>query len=713
MNSAYIKRNYNEYHINREISWLHFNARVLQEAIDPTTPLIERIKFLGIFSNNRDEFFRVRVASLNRMLKLPLKRFSPKDDPRTVLNQIKEIVAAQEKVFTQTYHNIVKELARKNIFIINEHKLDEEQGKFIKKFYQEELRQYLFPIMLDNFHQLTSIKDGSIYLAIELKNKAEQTEPNYALIKVPQRSLSRFVILPKKGEKNYIILLDDVIRYCLDEIFSMFGYDSFDAYTIKITRDAELDIDDDVSKSFLEKMSDSLKQRKKGIPVRFVYDEDIPKRLLKRITKKLKISDEDNMRSGGRYHNFKDFMNFPKVGSDDLFYPPFPRLNHKDLAPKQSIIKLLSEKDIMLHFPYQSFQYIIDLLREASIDPKVTDIKMTFYRAAKYSNVVNALVNAARNGKKVTVFLEIQARFDEEANITLAGKLHDEGVKIIPTIPGYKVHCKLISITRIEDDNEVFYANISTGNFNESTANVYADESLLTANQEISSEVNKVFELFEARYNPPTFKHLIVSPFQSRNFFMRVLDKEIAHAKQGKEAWAIIKINSLVDKKMVTKLYQASQAGVKIKMIVRGICTLMSGIKGLSDNIEVISIVDRFLEHSRIFIFCNGGDNRYYIGSSDWMPRNLDHRIEVTTPVFDPSIQKELRDIVTIQLGDNTKARISGENFVNRYRDTGDQERTRAQFELYYYFRKKLEENTPEVKDMQEVKENQLSEKSF
>ncbi|MCB0804849.1 MAG: polyphosphate kinase 1 [Bacteroidales bacterium] len=693
MSREKLKINYNEYHINREISWLHFNARVLQEAIDPTTPLIERVKFLGIFSNNRDEFFRVRVASLNRLLKLPLKRISGKDDPTLVISQIKEIVAEQEKVFTQTYHNIVRELARKKIYIINERRLDEEQGRFIKQFYQEELRQYLFPIMLDNFQQLTSIKDGSIYLAVELKRSADPENRNYALIKVPQKSLSRFVILPQRDNKHYLILLDDVIRFCLAEIFSMFGYDTFEAYTIKVTRDAELEIEDDVSKSFLEKMSDSLKQRKKGVPVRFVYDEDIPKKLLKRITKKLKISEEDNMRSGGRYHNFKDFMSFPKVGPPDLFYPPFPPLDHPEITHKQSIIKKLREKDIMFHFPYQSFQYIIDFLREASIDPQVREIKMTFYRAAKYSNVVNALVNAARNGKKVTVFLEIQARFDEEANITLAGKLHDEGVKIIPTIPGYKVHSKLIYISRMEDEKEVHYANISTGNFNESTAKVYADESLLTANQEIAGEVNKVFELFETRYHPPTFRHLIVSPFQSRNFFTRMLEKEIANARKGEEAWAIIKINNLVDKKMVTRLYQASQAGVKISMIVRGICTLIPGVKGLSENIRVVSIVDRFLEHSRIFIFCNGGENRYYIGSSDWMPRNLDHRIEVTTPVFDPAIQKELFDIVTIQLKDNTKARVSGENFVNRYLETGDQERTRAQFELYYYLKEKLEDS--------------------
>jgi polyphosphate kinase len=682
-----------EYLINREISWLHFNARVLQESIDPNTPLIERIKFLGIFSNNRDEFFRVRVASLARLAKLSREELKEKEDPRIILNQIKSMVEQQEKVFTETYLTIVSELADEGIFIINDKELDEEQGRFVKQFYQEELRQYLFPMMLQDFQKITSIKDGSIYLAVELKSSDGKLKENFALIKVPQKSLSRFLKLPKKGENHYIILLDDVIRYCLEDIFAIFGYDIFDAYTIKITRDAELDIDEDISKSFLEKMSDSVKQRKKGIPVRFVYDAKIPERFLKKITKKLKISEEDSLRGGGRYHNFKDFMSFPKIGPAKLFYPVFPPLKHKDIPPNTSIIKIMKQKDIMLHFPYQSFQYIIDFLREASIDPKVTEIKMTFYRAAKYSNAVNALVNAARNGKKVTVFLEIQARFDEEANINLAGKLHEEGVKIVPTIPGYKVHCKLICVKRLEDEKIVYYANISTGNFNESTAQVYADESLLTANQEIAMEVDNVFRLFESRYYHPEFKNLIVSPFHTRKFFIDMLENEINNAKAGKEAWAIIKINSIVDKKIAAKLYEASQAGVKLRMIVRGICVLIQGIDGISENIEIISIVDRFLEHSRVFVFCNNNNNQYYIGSSDWMPRNLDNRVEVITPVYNPEIKKELWDILQIQLKDNCKARISGADFTNEYRKTESKQVKRAQFEIYSFFKKKSEKN--------------------
>ncbi|MBN2172559.1 MAG: polyphosphate kinase 1 [Bacteroidales bacterium] len=692
MASTLTEKSISQYIINREISWLHFNERVLQEAIDPDTPLIERIKFLGIFSNNRDEFFRVRVASLSRMIKLAKKGIQDKEDPQEVLNEIKKIVTSQEKLFTKTYFEITKELAKNGVHIINEKNLTEEQGNFVKHYYQEQMRQYLFPIMLENFQNIISIKDGSIYLAIELKSSDQKLKDNYALVKIPQKSLSRFLILPDEDDQHYIILMDDVIRYCLEDIFAIFGYDTFNAYTIKITRDAELDIDDDISKSFLEKMSDSLKQRKKGIPVRFVYDAAIPEKFLTRIRKKLKISGEDNMRSGGRYHNFKDFMSFPKIGSKELYYPAFPPLRHKDLLPNQSIIKVMKEKDVILHYPYQSFDYIIDLLREASIDPLVAEIKMTFYRAAKYSNVVNALVNAARNGKKVTVFLEIQARFDEEANIMLAGKLQDEGVKIIPTIPGFKVHCKLISIIRKEEEKDVYYALISTGNFNESTARVYVDYSLMTSNQTIAEEVDMVFKLFESRYTPPEFKTLIVSPFYTRNFFIRSLDREIAHAKAGKDAWVVIKMNSLVDKKMTRKLYQASQAGVKLKLIIRGICVLIPGIKGLSDNIEVISIVDRFLEHSRVFVFCNNNHPKYYIGSADWMPRNLDHRIEVITPVNDTEIQRQLWDVLQIQLNDNCKARISGEKFINRYRKSRSKKPVRSQFEIYNYFKKQTEE---------------------
>lgn len=675
--------------IHREISWLHFNDRVLQEAKDDTTPLIERLKFLGIFSNNRDEFFRVRVATLTRLINVEKLDYRIKSSPKEILNEIFEIVSDQEKVFTETYAEIVKKLTRRNIFIIREDQLTPQQGEFVTNYFHNNVRPLLFPIMLDNLKESTSLEDRSIYLAIQLLSSSDPDKEEFAITRVPVQQLSRFLILPEEEGKIFIILLDDVIRYCLQYVFSIFGYDTYNAFTIKITRDAELDIDNDIQKSFLEIMSESLKQREWGDPVRFVYDKSIPKNLLKVIRDKLHLSEEDLQRGGGRYHNFKDFMNFPKVGPADLCYPASPPLLHKDLPINKSIFEVIRQQDIMLHYPYQSFQYIIDLLREASIDPKVRSIKMTFYRAASHSNVINALMNAARNGKSVTVFLELQARFDEEANIFWAEQLQKTGVKILPTIPGLKVHSKLILIRRKENQQNVYYANISTGNFNESTARVYADESLLTSHPGITGDVYKVFQLFETRYSIPKFKELIVSPFSTRDFFIQMLNHEMKNAKEGKEAWAIIKLNSLVDKKITRKLCNASRAGVKIKIIARGMCVLIPGIEGSSENIEAFSIVDKFLEHSRIYVFCNDGDHKFYISSSDWMQRNLDYRIEVTCPIYDKTIQEELWTMLRIQMDDNCKSRIISREGPNQYRQTATAVPVRSQVEIYKYFKSK------------------------
>ncbi len=680
--------------IHREISWLHFNDRVLQEARDETTPLIERLKFLGIFSNNRDEFFRVRVATLTRMLNVEKLDYRIKSSPKEILTQIFEIVADQEKVFTDTYAEIVELLKGRNIFIINENQLSPQQGEFVTNYFHQNVRPLLFPIILDNLKESTSLEDRSIYLAIQLLSTSDPDKEEFAITRVPVQQLSRFLILPKEDGKIFIILLDDVIRYCLQYVFSIFGYDTYNAYTIKITRDAELDIDNDIQKSFLEIMSESLKQREWGDPVRFVYDKAIPKNLLKIIRDKLRLSDDDLQRGGGRYHNFKDFMNFPKVGAADLCYPESTPMPHRDLPINKSIFEVIRQQDIMLHYPYQSFQYIIDLLREASIDPKVRSIKMTFYRAASHSNVINALINAARNGKSVTVFLELQARFDEEANIFWAEQLQKNGVRILPTIPGLKVHSKLILIRRKENQQNVYYANISTGNFNESTARVYADESLLTSHPGITSDVYKVFQLFETRYSIPKFKELIVSPFSTRDFFIQKLNREIKSAREGKEAWAIIKLNSLIDKKIIRKLYSASRAGVKIKIIARGMCILIPGVKDISENIEAFSIVDKFLEHSRVYVFCNGGDNKFYIGSADWMQRNLDYRIEVTCPIYDKNIKEELWTMLQIQLNDNCKSRIISRENPNQYRKTTSEPHVRSQVEIYNYYKKKYEENS-------------------
>ncbi|MFO8129977.1 MAG: polyphosphate kinase 1 [Bacteroidales bacterium] len=677
--------------INREISWLYFNERVLQEAIDESNPLIERVKFLGIFSNNRDEFFRVRVATLRRVLNFEKSKGIEDPNVESVLQEIANIVEKQENIFTSAYEHIVRLLAEKDIYIINEKQLTPAQGRVVQSHFQDEVRPHLFPLMLDNSTDLSILKDETIHLAVQLSHSHNRQKENFAIISLPITVVPRFLLLPPEGEKKYVIILDDVIRYCLNEIFSVFGYDRFNAYTIKFTRDAELDIDNDVSKSFMELMSESVKKRKKGEAVRFVYDKQIPEALLKRISKKLNITKRDHTRAGGRYHNFKDFMSFPRVGPADLVYPFTPPLPHKDLPRNRSIIEIIKHKDVMLHYPYQTFQYVIDFLREASIDPRVRAIKMTFYRAAKDSSVMNALINAVRNGKQVTVFLELQARFDEEANIYWTGKLQEEGIKIIQSIPGFKVHSKLILVRRKEQGAHCYYANISTGNYNESTAKLYADDSLFTGNQEITAEVNKVFHLFESKFIMPTFSTLIVAPFYIRNFFIRMLEDEIANARAGKEAWVILKMNSLSDKKIVPKIYEASQAGVKIQLIVRGICILVPGVEGMSENIEVISIVDKFLEHSRVYVFCHGGDNRYFISSADWMTRNFDHRVELACPIYDKDIQQELMDMLQIQLRDNTKARLLGPENLNHYKKSGGSASHRSQFETYAYFKNMLD----------------------
>jgi len=680
----------NQHYYNREISWLHFNERVLQEAMDKNTPLIEKVKFLGIYSNNRDEFFRVRVATLKRMIKLEETQLIPDPRHKKNLEEVLKIIAKQEKIFERAYKLVSKELAKEDIYIINEKQLTQEQGQIVREFYQEKVRPNLFPLMLFNVRSSLSLQDASIYLTIKMGKTSEPALEDYALIQVPTEEVGRFFVLPNEGKKRFIILLDDVIRYSLGDIFSHLDYDTFETYTIKFTRDSELEIDNDVSKSFLELMSESVKKRKKGEAVRFVYDGSMPEDLLTLLTKKLNISKKDTIKSGGRYHNYKDFMEFPRIGRPDLRYPPAPPLPHRDLLEQKSMFDIIRNKDIMLCFPYHSFQYMIDLLRESSIDPLVRSIKMTFYRTTRNSAAMNALINAARNGKYVTVFMEIQARFDEEANIYWTRRLQEEGIKVIQTIPGFKVHAKLILIRRRENGDNKLYANVSTGNYNEVTAKVFSDFSLLTCDPRICDDVYNLFELLESKFIMPQFRHMIVSPFKMREFFMEMLDREIENHKHGKEAWAIIKLNSIVDKRLASKLYEASQAGVRIDLINRGICVLKPGTEGLSENIHAFSIVDKFLEHSRVYVFANGGDPKFFISSADWMPRNLDHRIEVVCPVFDNKIQQELLDVLHIQIRDNVKSRYLTPGRLNHYRTTDDPLPHRAQFEIYDYYRGKL-----------------------
>jgi polyphosphate kinase len=681
-------------HINREISWLSFNERVLQEASDPSTPLIERLKFLGIFSNNRDEFYRVRVATINRLTKLGKKAIDIYgDDPKELLQKLQRKVIEQQQNFEEIYQELLHELAKQNVFIINEKQLNQNQQQHVKDYFHNQVETNLFPIMVDENKPFPYMKDKSGYLFVRLISTVQKQKNKYALIEIPSRTTSRFIILPQEKNKKYIILLDDVIRYNVHEMFSVFGYTTKEAINIKLTRDAELDIDQDVSKSMLEKISKGVKDRKKGQPVRFVYDSTMSKEMLAFIMKKLGMDKKDNAIPGGRYHNFKDFIGFPNIGEKKLMYEHPRPLNHKYLYHiNTSILNVIKQKDILLHYPYHTYDHTITLLREASIDPTVESIKITLYRVADSSKIANALVNAIKNGKKVTVLVELQARFDEENNIYWANKLQEEGATVIYGVPGLKVHSKLFLITTRVRGKEVKYAHIGTGNFNEKTARIYTDFSLLTADKNITDEISSVFDFYANNFKTGVYKHLAVAPFFMRQTFVNLIDKEITNAKAGKKAYMILKMNSLVDKDMIEKLYEASQAGVQITLIVRGICSLVTEIVGYSDNIKAYSIVDKYLEHARVFIFANGGNEKIYITSADWMSRNLDSRSEVAVPILDADVKKQIKDIINIQLSGNTKVRILDRLQQNQYKKAKPGERKiRVQDEIYNYLKKDKE----------------------
>ncbi|MDR1866514.1 MAG: polyphosphate kinase 1 [Bacteroidales bacterium] len=682
--------------INRELSWLSFNERVLQEASDPDVPLVERIKFLGIFSNNMDEFFKVRVATIKRMIDLKLdSRKMLGEKPKKLIQQVQFKVMRLQSKSQHIYLEIVRELEQENIYIIDETQLSDEQQEFVSAYFHEKILSAISPIMCSNVDKLPYLEDGAIYLACKLTGANNKTE--YAIVDIPTTVLPRFIRLPAIGGKQYIILLDDIIRFNIREVFAIFKYDKYETYTIKLTRDAELDIDNDLTRSFLEKISRSVNRRRTGQPMRFVYDRNIPKDLLKFLVGHLELSD-NNLIPGGRYHNFKDFMNFPNVGGTDLEYLPALPLDHPQIRTGSSILKAIDEKDILLHFPYQKFTDYINLLREAAIDPEVGKIKITLYRVANNSRVISALINAVQNGKEVVVVIELQARFDEFSNIYWARKLEEIGAKVLFGITGLKVHSKLTSITKKTGRSMRYYSVVGTGNFHEGNAMAYTDVALLTSNQHIGREVEKLFDYFENPFKYPVFKHLMVSPQFMRRKIYNMIDNEIKQANAGQEAWIMIKINNLVDVDVINKLYKASQAGVSVKIAVRGICSLVPGVNGLSDNIEAVSIVGRYLEHSRIFIFCNGGNEKYFISSADWMSRNLNARIEVATPVYDADIQKELKFIVEMQLQDNVKARIIDRQQNNKHK-RNDRPPLSSQMFLYEHYKQMLEEKNGAKKD--------------
>jgi polyphosphate kinase len=690
-------------YVDREKSWLAFNARVLQEAADENVPLLDRFRFLGIFSNNLDEFFRVRYAAIRRLSLSGIsgEKMLGGHNAQQLVKEITSIVIQQQSESLRILNIIENKLQKENIFIINENEVSKDQENFIKDFFIQKVSPALVTIILNDLAEFPLLKDTSGYLAVKLtmntggKSKLlglvkEKPEVRYAVVEIPT-SINRFVVLPSSNDKQYIILLDDVIRYNIASIFNIFDYKSIAAHMIKITRDAQLDIDSDMSKSMLEKIATSVKDRRIGEPVRFVYDQSIGKDTLKFFLTHMGIDASDSIIPGGRYHNRRDYMSFPNLGRYDLVYKQKIPLPVEGLSLDGSILNKIAQKDFLVNAPYQSFSYIIKFLREAALDPNVSAIKITLYRLAKNSQVISSLINAAKNGKKVTVQIELQARFDEASNISYAEQMQTEGIELIFGIKGLKVHSKICVIDRIEQGKLVRYGLISTGNFNESTAKVYTDVTLFTSHQQILKDITKIFEFFDVNFRIHRYKHLIVSPHYTRSRFYKLIDREIIHARLGKKAYIKLKMNSLSDYAMIDKLYDASNAGVKIQLEIRGICCLVPGVKGMSENIEAISIVDNYLEHSRVYIFGNEDNPEVYISSADFMTRNIDGRVEVACPIYDDEIKKQLIDTFDIGWKGNVKARFHSEKLDNQYRVRGENPVFRAQTETYNYFFDKLD----------------------
>ena len=680
-------------YINREISWLDFNERVLQEADDKSVPLLERLRFLGIFSNNLDEFFQVRYATVKRIAqssKTGRKVFAGRS-AETLLKEITSKVISLQDDSLKILKRIYKEMEEENIFFIEENEVHREQEEFLKNYFIENVSPGLVTVILsEDQKQDLSDNKGFLIITMDLSKNIKQNRL-YALIEIPKEA-ERFVVLPRtKDDKQYVMMLDDLIRYNFHMIFNFFNYKSISAHMVKITRDAELDLEEDVSISYIEKITMSVKDRMISDPVRLVYDKEIPNDTLEFIVRKLNIDSRDSLIPGGKYHHRRDYMNFPSLDRPDLLYSNFSPLQIPNLSLEENILKAIEKKDYLLYTPYQNFSYVIKFLREAAIDPKVKSIKITIYRLSKLSHVASALINAAKNGKKVLVQIELQARFDEQNNISFAEQLEASGVQLVFGIPGLKVHSKICVIERLGEKKNSRFGFISTGNFNESTARIYTDYTLFTANQKILKEVNKVFNFLEVNYKLKKYKHLIVSPQYAFNILSKLIDNEISNHKNGLPSGIKLKINNITNYKLVDKLYEASQAGVKVKMIVRGICCLVPGIEGLSENIKVISIVDKFLEHPRVYIFENAGNRKIYLSSADWMTRNIENRVEVGCPIYDKDLQQEILDIFYISWKDNIKARVVNKSPQNKIvTPSKDEFINRSQWETYAYYKKKL-----------------------
>jgi len=679
--------------IPRDISWLSFNARVLQEAADPNVPLRERIRFLGIFSNNLDEFFRVRVATLKRMIQFGSKaKMHLEANPEKILEEIQMTVLHQQSEFDRIWTGILEELKEQKIFLVTESGLNEAQKAYVQQFYEEEVSANVIPLMIESIPELPFLRDKSIYLGVVMWKKESALKRMYSIIEVPTRYMSRFLLLPSPENEHHIMLLEDVIRYNLPEIFSYFGYDQYHSSVFKVTRDAEIDIDNDISTTLIQKIEKGLKNRRKGKPVRFIYDKDMDPGLLEFLIRKFNLTKRDNIIPGGRIHNFRHFMDFPKevFNGESRRRKPFDH----PLLIENRITDVVMKRDLILHFPYHSFNGVIDLLREAAIDPDVTSIKITAYRLARQSRIINALINAVRNGKQVTVMLELKARFDEEANLAWKVRLEDEGVKVLIGIPNMKVHAKVCVIRKRVQDRIVQYGFVSTGNLNEDTARVYADHCLFTSNKAIMADANRIFNYIEHYKTGNHFLKactmLIPSPGIVRKEVIRMIRAEIKHAEKGRKALITAKMNSLSDEEMIAELTAAAKSGVEVNLIIRGIFCMLTENAGFEKPIRAISIVDEYLEHARVWYFYNGGKEKVFISSADWMVRNLDHRVEATCPILDERIKEELKDILQIQLRDNVKARVLDNALSNEY-STADGQKLRSQEETFHYLLHKNE----------------------
>lgn len=683
-------------YIARDISWLSFNARVLQEANDISVPLQERIRFLGIFSNNLDEFFRVRVATLKRMVEFVEKKKRTNieliESPQLILDEIQRVVLRQQNEFNRIWQNILKELKQQNVTIVDDKQLNAVQKEFVKAYFDNEVRHSIIPLMIENLPQLPYLRDKSLYLAVVMGNKNDAYQQKFSLIEVPSRSVGRFVLLPSKSGSTTVMLLEDVIEFNLPIIFSHFKFNQFDAHVFKITKDAEIDLDQEVGMNFIDKISKGIKNRRKGKPVRFVYEKDMNPEMLEFLIKKLELTRKSSIIPGGHIHNFKHFMDFPDVLKKEGHSRPKPFI-HPAFKNKIMVSELVKQKDIMLHFPYHSYDPVIDMLREAAMDDAVISIKITAYRLASNSKVINALINAARNGKKVTVFLELKARFDEEANLEWKTIMEVEGITVLVGIPNMKVHAKLCVIQKRDKNKLTQYGFISTGNLNEKTAKIYADHCLITSNRSLMNEANRIFNYLAnwQQGDKPIVKmrNLLISPINMRAAFIQMIDTEILNAKKGYVASITVKLNALTDTILLEHLYKAAKAGVTVNLIVRGILTTKKLNEKNAGNINAISIVDQYLEHARVMIFYNKGNHKVYISSADWMVRNLDHRIEVAVPIVDPTLKKELMDIIQIQLKDNQKARILDAELNNKYVPSGKSASFKSQEETYKFLKGK------------------------